>query len=466
MKPKPSEKTLELLKSFLKLFCENPPPLSVEARSTPLSTHLLSLSILSVDKEDPKYGDEMIKPYREAFYKNHDDVKNAEAALDILHKILESDSHLNICCDRPFNLAYTLDEYFLKYIYQLSTLGIKINDEQFDIMFKELLLILYQDVYSRNALYHLYNFEHPEKELKIEDFSIIELPVNFIPRILGEQGSISQFHIPGIGNHFIQYTDNESPDEYPTWLDNKLIEARGILALLQLLKDDIIDIDYYTIYFTPNFVNQIWRFGNYYNGDIKRTTRNSKYILSSDDFETLLKYRKIQTKYAEKFKNPNSELGKVLTLAERHFANFHSKEIIIEQLLELIISLEFLYSPEDRTELTHRIRQYAAIFIGNQMDSKDVYQFLNHMLRKRGALVHGGYDISEVDEGRFINDDEIIKLASIVRKSLQHFIVLYLRGESSRQRVHEMIQDAAFHTDKAEELRDAIDVNKFLEENS
>jgi len=285
----------------------------------------------------------------------------------------------------------------------------------------------------------LYNFEYVEKELKFEDFSIIELHENFIPRLLGEKGSLSQFHASGIGNYFIQYSDNESPYDYPTWLDTKHVEAIGLLSLLQFFKDGVIDIDYYTIYFTPSFVNEIWRFGNYYNGEIKSTSRNKKYILTKEDIKTLLQYRSVQTKFADRFNEANSQLGKVLTLAQRHFANYHSNEIIEEQLLDLIISLESLYSPDDRIELSHRIRQYAGIFLRNQMDSRDVYEFLNEMLKKRGALVHGGYDIREVEEGRFLSVDEIMKLASIVRKSLINFTVLYLKGENSRTQVHNMI---------------------------
>jgi hypothetical protein len=463
-KPEPSEDTSKLLRDYLHSF-KALPFLAPSARSTPFATNLLSLAILSVDKEDPKYEDEKIKPFRDILNKNENDLKFATKSLEILNKILESDSHLKVCCDRPFNLAYILDEYFLKYIYQLSTLGIKVNEEQIEILYAELLSILYERGYSRNAYFHLYNFEYVEDVFKFEDLSIIKLDEQFIPRLLGEKGSLSQFHDSGIGNYFIQYSDNMSPDDYPTWLDTKHIEARRILSLLQFLKDGVIDIDYYTIYFTPSFVNEIWRFGNYYNGDIKSTGRTNKYILTKEDINTLLQYRSVQTKFASRFNEANSQLGKVLTLAERHFANYHSKEIIEEQLLDLIISLESLYSPDDRIELSHRIRQYAGIFLGNQMDSRDVYEFLNEMLRKRGALVHGGYDIREVEEGKFLSDDEIMKLASIVRKSLINFTVLYLKGEDSRTRVHNMIQDAAFYNDKADELKDAVNVDKFIEEN-
>lgn len=100
------------------------------------------------------------------------------------------------------------------------------------------------------------------------------------------------------------------------------------------------------------------------------------------------------------------------------------------------------------------------------MNSRDVYDFLNEMLQKRGALVHGGYDIKEVEEGSFISDDDIMKLASIVRISILGFIVLYLKGENSREQVHKMIQDAAFYYEKADELKDATNLKKFLDENS
>lgn len=463
-KPAPSEVTSKLLRDYLKSFSEGLPFLNPSVRSTPLATNLLSLAILSVDKDDPNYGGEKLKPFRDLIHKNESDLKYAIASLEILKKILDSDSHLKVCCDRPFNLAYILDEYFLQYIYQLCTLSIKINQEQFEIMYAELISILYEESYSRNAFFHLYNFECEEKIIEDVDFVIKELDQLFIPKLLGEKGAISQFHASGIGNYFIHYADKDFPNDYPGWIDRKHHEARRILTLLQLLQDGIIDIDYFTVFFTPNFVNKIWRFGNFYYGDIKKTTRANKYLLSKDNISTLLLYRKVQRMFAGRIENANSQLGKVLTLAERHYANFHSKEIIVEQLLDLIISLESLYSPDDKIELSHRIRLYAGIFLGNQIDSRDVYDFLNEMLKKRGALVHGGYDIREVEEGRFISDDNIMKLASIVRLSILSFIVLYLKGENSREQVHKMIQDAAFYNEKFNELKDAIDLDKFLQD--
>lgn len=280
--------------------------------------------------------------------------------------------------------------------------------------------------------------------------------------LLGENTPISQSHSPETGNYFIHYSDNDSPNNYTEWLDSKYQEANQVLTLLQLLRDGIIDIDYYSIYFTPNFVNKIRRFGNFYFGDIKKTIRTNKYSLSKENINTLIDYHKVQAKFAKRLQNANSQLGKVLTLAQRHYANYHSKEIKEEQFLDLIIAIDSLYSPSDTMELSYRIKQYAGIFLGKDNNGKEIYDFLSKIIIKRGILVHGGLRKSKDDA--IITDDEVNKLASIVRKSILGFTTLYLKGEDKLDIIHDRVQDAVFNHEEAIKLREESDPDKFVKD--
>lgn len=464
-KPNPSEKTSNLLRNFLATLAVNLPNIDKKLRSTSISTHLLTLAIVSFDKSDPNYDDERIIPYREYIIRNKEDEKKVEKICQKLLQILESDTHLKKCCNGIRNFAYILDEYFLKQIYQFKSLGLSPNKAQIDILYEELISVIYEDSYSRNVYFHLYNFESEDKEHKYEDIQIKQLDDIFIPKLLGEETPISKFHFSETGNYFIKYSDEDSGDDDIKWVNEKYEKAQQVLTLLRLLQDEIIDIDYYSVYFTPHFVNKIRLPNIPYFGDINKTIRSNKYIFSNEEKATLINYHNMQKKYSKRILGASkNSLGKVLQLAQRHFANYHSKQLKDEQFIDLIIAIDALYSPEDKIELSHRIRQNAAIFIGEDNTRKDIYEFMGKIVKKRGKLVHGAYDINKLVSETFIADLELNKLASIVRKSILGFTTIYLRGENSREKVHNRIQESVFNSKEAKKLKKYSDPELFITE--
>lgn len=163
-------------------------------------------------------------------------------------------------------------------------------------------------------------------------------------------------------------------------------------------------------------------------------------------------------------RDTTSNLGNVLARTQKHFANYHSKDSKEEQFIDLLIALESLFSPEDKTELSFRISLYAAMFLAKDTTGHELFEFLKEMQRKRGKLVHGSYKMKDIQEDKFISIEDMNRLASIVRKSLLGFIVLYLRGETKRENIHERLNISLFLSEELNNLHEESNPNKYIDE--
>lgn len=71
-----------------------------------------------------------------------------------------------------------------------------------------------------------------------------------------------------------------------------------------------------------------------------------------------------------------------------------------------------------------------------------IFDFLRSMFKKRGKLFHGQFDLSSQDIGSLIDDEELKRLLSIVRRSILKFLALLLRGENNLNTVRKDIEKA------------------------
>lgn len=205
--------------------------------------------------------------------------------------------------------------------------------------------------------------------------------------------------------------------------------------------------------------------GTYFFGNIRRAAIKTKYKLINEDVpKAQILWKAYKKNYDRLSKLSSSKLGQAIARADRHFSNYHSKDIKEEKFIELIIALESLFSPQgERQELTYRISQYAAIFIGKE-EAFSIYEFIKHILRKRGALFHGQYDVKKVMMDEFLTDEDIKKLASYIRCAVLGFIVLYFRGEWKREVIHAKLEEALFNVEIRNEIRKKADLEQFINE--
>jgi Apea-like HEPN len=81
--------------------------------------------------------------------------------------------------------------------------------------------------------------------------------------------------------------------------------------------------------------------------------------------------------------------------------------------LSLMISLEILFHPGDRNNISYKISRNAAVLLGNEDEELEkIYEDIkNDLYAKRSSLVHSG----ESD----INKDDVLKLRSYIRESIK-----------------------------------------------
>ncbi len=135
----------------------------------------------------------------------------------------------------------------------------------------------------------------------------------------------------------------------------------------------------------------------------------------------------------------------------------------VERLIALAIALEALFSPADKGEFTFRISQSAAQFLARTpTEREEIFSQVREMYGRRSALFHGAYNVSKYDKGEFVTAEEVEVWASIIRRALLGFFVLYLRGEQDRQAVLDKIQSAAFDASIGDKVRADSDIEAFL----
>jgi uncharacterized protein with PIN domain len=93
-----------------------------------------------------------------------------------------------------------------------------------------------------------------------------------------------------------------------------------------------------------------------------------------------------------------------------------------------------------------------------------MFDFIKNIESKRGTLVHGSYNLKDIQEDRFISNADMGKLASIIRRSLLGFVVLYLRGETDRGNIHKKLNSGIFVKEDLESLHSQSDPKIYIDE--
>ena len=148
-----------------------------------------------------------------------------------------------------------------------------------------------------------------------------------------------------------------------------------------------------------------------------------------------------------------------------HYESSHQHKELTRKLGDLVIALEALFSPSDQGELSFRIAlSIAHLLAKDDLERERIFQFTKKMYACRSKLFHGAYDVNAVYEDRFICDEEIEQLSSIVRESILRFIILLLKGENKREEILKKISEGFTTLAVSQAVQDASDPNRFLTE--
>jgi hypothetical protein len=366
--------------------------------------------------------------------------------------LLDNDIHIFKCCNDIYGLAVLIDHYFFRYFNKdkIGELFTAFND-----------LVYNRGQFSKMSFSHIYNFDCNLDRIVINDFEILKIEDRLISHITGENPNLPSFlHPPKVGNYFLKFQDDNpiKNEEVYNWLSDNHLRASEIVGILQYIKDGVIHLDYTGIYFTPEWVNFLRRPGILMRG-LPRITLfpgGQKYFLDSEEVPIFQNMLSIFYKYKSEIYDNKCNFRKVIRHASNYYEISLSAETLGERFIDLWISMEALFSPDDKVQLRHSIAENAAIFLKKDIKGREeIYNKLKKLYDKRSSLVHGG-----TEAGIRLEDVEL--LSSYVRQSLLRLTVLQLRGYKSIDSFFNAIRSAIFSREESEKLQTESSLKNFI----
>jgi hypothetical protein len=417
--------------------------LAVEVRQTAIATP----GVLSTLVWYSRQGAYIPPPYD-----SHQD-----RVLAALQRLLEEDDHLSRTCVDAQGLARALDAVGLGALANTETAPDlkRLGEDAVDLLFRE--------DYVRRAYFRFYNLDLRTATVSISPLRAFfeEMADRDIPRITGEITPTSTLHLPNTGNAFLVFEDTDADDDV-AWWKNRWQDATHLLRVLQYFKYGVVDIDYSIIHFTPEWVNLARRYGIPMWGRPRTDVQDSRYVLGQGEQDKLLRYILGFAQYRSLFEDFSPSLRQAIATAGDYYEGHHSRTKPEDQLIDLSVALEALFSPSDRVELQFRVSQSAALLIGQTADSRmDIANFIREAYRHRSSLVHGG--ASPFPRNKFTRA-ELARLGDLVREAILRVSVLYARDRKTREVFLGELERSALNAMGAELLRKRSEVDAFLSE--
>lgn len=221
--------------------------------------------------------------------------------------------------------------------------------------------------------------------------------------------------------------------------------------------------------FSPDWVNLVQKEGMYFLGsprqDFVPLGLCSQFTIEVQ--QRINRMWKAYLLYRDRMKATGPSLRKAVRIAGEFFEEYQRKTSRAEQFANLMISLEALFSPGNPVEATFRISQSCALLACEPGDShgrQEVFDFLKLMFQRRGRLFHGQYDSETEPPEKLVSDEEIAKLASLVRRSILRLLAMYLRGENDLESLRKKFQRAALDEVVRDQLLRNGDIETFIDD--
>jgi hypothetical protein len=159
-----------------------------------------------------------------------------------------------------------------------------------------------------------------------------------------------------------------------------------------------------------------------------------------------------------------SDLRKATAIAGNYYESHHGRTSFEDKLIDLVISLEALFSPGREGELRFRIAQRGALLLGTDVAERHrMFTLLRRAYDARSALVHGGDNPFQT--GKF-TADELTALGEAVRVAILRLLTLHMRGYRKREAILVWLDECALDPERRQELIDEADFGKYLIERS
>jgi hypothetical protein len=403
--------------------------------------------------------------------------KSQETIQSTMKEILHEDVHLLKCCGDVWHFAQAIDILFLRKLgawhFTVDEPSPNTQPDHLDGALHELDTQLYEHgAFEKYACFHLFNVKFAAEhviEAPYDGWVIKELERTAVPKLLGESSIHSFVSPPSTGTWFLicKDTNGFETELLYEWLARLWKEAFPFRQVLQYTVDGVCDIDYVVPHFSPDWVNQIQKGGMYFLGSPRRDTVPFGLCpkFTTESQHQINRMWKAYSRHRERLVG-RATLRKALRIAGEFFEDYHRKTSRAEQLANLMIALEALFTPSEQNEQTFRISQSCALLACKSDDSdgrQEVFEFLKQMFKRRGKLFHGQFDSETEPPEKLASDDEIGRMASLVRKSILRFLALYLHGESDLEDLRKRFQRAALDEVLRNELLAKADIGAFLD---
>jgi len=385
------------------------------------------------------------------------------AARDIrtaLARLLQSDSHLQLTCGTTWRMASALEKLRLDSLSRNVTLSTLPNTD--DIV-TELMARLFETDYRRCAFFHVYNVAMSEKEivLPMPEAHLLRLTEADAAQLVNEPTQSSRLHRESTGNAFIRIVDSGAGDDW-VWLTERWKDAYNVVRILRFLKSGTVDLDWAGLHFFPSWVNEVRKYGISLLGRPRWDVQAQRFDFGVAEHERLIRYLTFYLGHLDEIDDTRSHVRKATMIAGNYFESHHARTSIEDKLIDLVISLEALFSPAREGEFRFRISLRGALLLGNDADSRRrVFQLMKRAYDARSSLVHG--DESPFETGRF-SEQDLAALASEVRVAILRLLTLHMRGYRNRDDALAWIDDAAFSAERHRQFLDESDFEKYLAE--
>lgn len=377
-----------------------------------------------------------------------------------LEEILENNSHLASCCRNPLGLARTIsilgDE-------ALSASPIAQDGLITKTVIDHLLARLFESEYQRGAYIHIYNLRMNSSlpvQIPNTQAEIVTIDNSLITRLTGEMSPTSFIHNVKAGNCFIRFTDNANTDESKLF-QNYWEEAYGIFQTLAFMEYGSLELDYGIFYYLPHWVNNVHKTDLYLWGRPRWNVVSTPYVLTDDRLKKFYRYWGAYLKMRAMLREEGT-LRQASELAGDYFESHHKRLKPEEQLIELVIAFEALFSPGKEGEHRFRIAQRAGILLGRDpSERQEIYKFIRRMYDSRSQLVHGGKSPFKDDD---LDESHVAQLGEYLRQAILRLLVLQYRGYKDKHKVEQFIDSCAFDATLLEKLNSESDFEGLINE--
>ena len=396
---------------------------------------------------------------------------DGDAVVKRIQQLLHDDPHLRECCPTVGDLVQFVDNFFIERALQFRQAGESM--ERVERFYEEEFVPLTYDQgpFMSFAVSHLFNFDSSEKSMRFPNVRLEKLDGQTVAAVFGERSIRSFFHPFGTGDFFVVSERGGQCDDWISWLFDEKHKAEQFAMVLQYFKDGVVYVDYTVPYFFPEWVNHIRRRGVYYLGTPRRypyADGKQHYLLSRDEIADVADWWKAYTspEVTRRLAQEDTQMRQAGMRAGEYFELNHKQEGAVARLIALAISLESLFTPRDHHgELTFRISQCASQLVGRTKEERtELFKALKGFYRKRSDLFHGRYDVQDYYNEEFVTHEECDRWASIIRRAILQFLVLFLRGENNRETVLNDLINAALDPSLGDGIRQRSSIQEYLDE--